>query len=299
MMAQSKTKSFQLTPQAKSALLFFSPAIILLTIFTLIPVAIALMFSMTNYTMTGVNSRALNFIGFENFTTMFEDPDLGRSILNTLIFTFCSAIVGQQVLGFTLAYLMRGKGKNFRRFIGICVLAGWVTPELVASFNLFAFFAEEGTLNYILSWIGIRPIEWLFTFPMVSIIIANIWRGTAFSMMIYEAALADLPDSVEEAARIDGASKWQIIYKIILPIIKNTATTNMILVTLQTIGVFGLIFALTGGGPGGKTETLSIFIYKQAFVSYQVGYGVAISLFMLLLGIAISLLYIRSMRSDI
>ncbi|SET37893.1 carbohydrate ABC transporter permease [Thorsellia anophelis] len=299
MMAQSKTKSFQLTPQAKSALMFFSPAIILLTIFTLIPVAIALMFSMTNYTMTGVNSRALNFIGFENFTTMFEDPDLGRSILNTLIFTFCSAIVGQQVLGFTLAYLMRGKGKNFRRFIGICVLAGWVTPELVASFNLFAFFAEEGTLNYILSWIGIRPIEWLFTFPMVSIIIANIWRGTAFSMMIYEAALADLPDSVEEAARIDGASKWQIIYKIILPIIKNTATTNMILVTLQTIGVFGLIFALTGGGPGGKTETLSIFIYKQAFVSYQVGYGVAISLFMLLLGIAISLLYIRSMRSDI
>lgn len=299
MVSPSQTKSLGMTPQAKSALLFFSPAIILLTIFTLIPVAIALMFSMTNYTMTGVNSRALNFIGFENFMTMFEDPDLGRSILNTLIFTFCSAIVGQQILGFTLAYLMRGKGKNFRRFIGICVLAGWVTPELVASFNLFAFFAEEGTLNYILSWIGITPIEWLFTFPMVSIIIANIWRGTAFSMMIYEAALADLPDSVEEAARIDGASKWQIIYKIILPLIKNTATTNMILVTLQTIGVFGLIFALTGGGPGGKTETLSIFIYKQAFVSYQVGYGVAISLFMLLLGIAISLLYIRSMRSDI
>lgn len=299
MIKKQKYRTLDPNLQTKSALLFFSPAIIMLSIFTVIPVVIAVIFSFTDVSMTGANSNSLNFIGFKNFIKIFQDDNLRRAVTNTIIFTFFSAIVGQQILGFLLAYLMRGKSTRFRRIIGISILAGWVTPEIVAAFNLFAFFSDEGILNKILSFINIEPIMWLFTFPMVSVIMANIWRGTAFSMMIYEAALADIPETVEEAALIDGASEIKRIWHVILPMLKNTITTNMILVTLQTIGVFGLIFALTGGGPGMATQTLPIYMYNQAFISYQIGYGTAIALIMLALGVSISVLYIRSMKSEI
>src|SRR5699024_4980655 len=110
--------------------------------------------------------------------------------------------------------------------------------------------------------------------------------------------LDDVPEEVEEAARIDGANAWQRLWRVTLPIIKGAAVTNMVLVTLQTLGVFTLIYALTGGGPGEKTSTLPIFMYEEAFVNYQLGYGTAISLILLLVGIVLSLLYIRLLKID-
>jgi multiple sugar transport system permease protein len=154
-------------------------------------------------------------------------------------------------------------------------------------------------MNAIIGTLGIKPISWLFSFPMVSVILANVWHGTAFSMMVYEAALGDVPKSVEEAAQIDGASTLQRLRLIVIPMIKGSVVTNMILITLQTLGVFGLIYALTGGGPGTSTQTLPIFMYNQAFVKYQLGYGTAIALFMLLIGVVASISYIRVLKADI
>lgn len=131
---------------------------------------------------------------------------------------------------------------------------------------------------------------------MLTVILANIWHGTAFSMLVFQAALDDVPSEIEEAAVVDGASKLQILLRITIPYIRETITTNAMLVTLQTLGVFGLIYAMTGGGPGTKTTTLPIFMYNQAFVNYQLGYGTAISLLLLLLGIVLSLFYIRSFK---
>lgn len=93
-------------------------------------------------------------------------------------------------------------------------------------------------MNQILGWFGVSPISWLFSFPMVSVIIANIWHGTAFSMMVYQSALDDIPKEVEEAAIIDGSTGFQIIRHITVPMVKGSIVTNMMLVTLQTLGVF-------------------------------------------------------------
>ncbi len=118
-------------------------------------------------------------------------------------------------------------------------------------------------------------------------------------MLVFQASLDDVPKTIEEAAMIDGASKFQILIRIILPTMKGSIVTNMILVTLQTLGVFTLIYAMTGGGPGTSTQTLPIFMYNQAFVNYQLGYGTAISLVLLLIGVIASLFYIRSMKVQI
>ena len=159
-----------------------------------------------------------------------------------------------------------------------------------------SLFSDNGSLNQILGWFGVSPISWLFSFPMVSVIIANIWHGTAFSMMVYQSALDDIPKEVEEAAIIDGSTGFQIIRHITIPMVKGSIVTNMMLVTLQTLGVFTLIYTMTGGGLGTSTQTLPIFMYNQAFVNYQFGYGTAISLVLLFIGIIASLFYIRSMK---
>lgn len=277
-------------------LYFLLPSIAIMLVFFIYPILLTFFYSFTNLALTGASAKELKFIGFDNYIRMFQDPTVKVSIWNTLIFLFGSAVIGQQVLGFIIALLMKHKKKMVRRVIGTIVLAGWVTPEIVCALCLYSFFGDEGTLNSILTFFGIPDVAWLYTVPMVTIILANIWHGTAFSMLVFQAALDDVPSEIEEAAVVDGASKRQILMRIIIPVIKDTITTNMMLVTLQTLGVFGLIYAMTGGGPGTSTTTLPIFMYNQAFVNYQLGYGTAISLLLLIIGIVLSLFYIRSMK---
>ncbi|MBW7454210.1 carbohydrate ABC transporter permease [Paenibacillus sepulcri] len=277
-------------------LYFLLPSIAIMLVFFIYPIVLTFFYSFTNLALTGESAKELKFIGLDNYIHMFEDPTVKISIWNTLIFLFGSAVIGQQVLGFLIAMLMKHKKKSFRRVIGTIVLAGWVTPEIVCALCLYSFFGDEGTLNAILGFLGITEVAWLYTVPMLTIILANIWHGTAFSMLVFQAALDDVPSEIEEAAVVDGASKWQILTRITIPYIKDTITTNAMLVTLQTLGVFGLIYAMTGGGPGNSTTTLPIFMYNQAFVNYQLGYGTAISMLLLVIGVVLSLFYIRSMK---
>lgn len=281
------------------AIFFLLPSWILLLIFFVGPILLTFYFAFTNMSLTGAAAQNVEFVGFQNFTAMFSDPNFRLSVMKTIVFLIFSAVVGQQVLGFMIAILMRERNRAFRRVIGMIVLAGWVTPEIVVAFTFFAFLNDQGTLNALIGTMGIEPITWLYTFPMVSVIIANVWHGTAFSMLVFQSALDNVPKSVEEAAVIDGASRWQRLWKITIPMIKGQIVTNMILVTLQTLGVFTLIYALTGGGPGMDTQTLPIYMYNQAFVNYQLGYGTAISLVMLLIGVTASVLYIRALKVKI
>ncbi|ANS77151.1 amino acid ABC transporter permease [Paenibacillus yonginensis] len=275
---------------------FLLPSIAVMLVFFIYPILLTFYYSFTNLALTGEAAKELKFIGLDNYVRMFQDPSVRVSIWNTLVFLIGSAVIGQQVLGFVIALLMKHKNRLFRRVIGTIVLAGWVTPEIVCALCLYSFFGDEGTLNAIIGFLGIPDVAWLYTVPMLTVILANIWHGTAFSMLVFQAALDDVPNEIEEAAVVDGASRMQILLRITIPYIKQTITTNMMLVTLQTLGVFGLIYAMTGGGPGTATTTLPIFMYNQAFVNYQLGYGTAISLLLLLLGIVLSLFYIRSMK---
>ncbi|PWU67281.1 carbohydrate ABC transporter permease [Gracilibacillus dipsosauri] len=281
------------------SIFFLLPSWILLLIFFIGPILLTFYFSFTDLALTGAQAQQMAFVGFDNFIEMFQDPNFRISVTKTILFLFISAIIGQQVLGFLLAYLMKEKNTTFRRIIGIVVIAGWVTPEIVVAFCWVAFLNDSGTLNAILQSFGLETITWLYTFPLISVCVANIWHGTAFSMLVFQASLDDVPKTIEEAAMIDGASKLQILIRIILPTVKGSIVTNMILVTLQTLGVFTLIYAMTGGGPGTSTQTLPIFMYNQAFVNYQLGYGTAISLVLLLIGVIASLFYIRSMKVQI
>ena len=284
-----------ITKQEGKALGFLLPTIVLLAIFFIWPIVLSFYYSMTNMTLSGSKAVNFDFVGFENFTRLFADPLFRTSFMNTLIFLVFSAIIGQLVFGFIIAYLMKQKNQLVRSTVGLITLIGWIMPEVVVSFCMVAFFNRDGSLSVILQSLGIleEPVAWLVSFPMVSVVVANIWHGTAFSMMQFQAALDDVPAEIEESANLDGANWFHNLIYITIPMIKSTIVTDTILITLKTLAVFGLIYAMTGGGPGTSTTTLSIYMYKQAFGSYQMGYGTAIALIMLIVGIVLSLISVR------
>lgn len=274
----------------KSVLLL--PAVIVLLCFFIVPIILTIYYSFTNLALSGSNAQNLQFVGLSNYKRMLTDPTTITSIKNTLIFLMGS-LAGQTILGFLIAYFMKQKARVFRSVVGPCFLIGWVMPEIVVALCFMAFFKENGTLNAILGIVGVRNISWLYEHPMISVIIANIWHGTAFSMLNFQSALDNVSGDIEEAARVDGANRVQVLWKIIIPCIKDTIATNIMLNTLSTLGVYGLIYAMTGGGPANKTTTLPIYMYNQGLKGMQLGFGTAIGMLILFVGVICSILYTR------
>lgn len=275
------------------------PATLLLIVFIVGPIIWSVYGSFTNTALTGRRARDPQFIGLDNYARLLQDPDFPKSVWLTVCFVVLSAVVGQNILGFFLAMMNRAVGPVLRAVVGTIVIAAWVLPEIVASFTMYAFFSDGGTLDAIANSIGITVPNMLYEHPMASVILANIWRGTAFSMLVYQAALADVPPELSDAAQVDGASPWQRLIRVTLPVIRQTIATNLMLTTLQTLSVFTLIWVMTGGGPGTDSSTLPVFAYQMAFKSSQVGYGTAIATVMLIIGAAFSIAYIRVLRPEV
>ena len=278
----------------KSVLLL--PAVAVLLCFFIVPIVLTVYYSFTNMALSGSNARNLKFIGLENYQRMLTDPSTITAIRNTLVF-LAGSLAGQTILGFAIAYFMKQKVRAFRSVVGPCFLVGWVMPEIVVALCFMAFFKENGTLNVLLGAVGIKGIAWLYEHPMLSVIIANVWHGTAFSMLNFQSALDNVSGEIEEAARVDGANRLQVLIRIIVPCIKDSIATNVMLNTLSTLGVYGLIYAMTGGGPANKTTTLPIYMYNQGLKGMQLGFGTAIGMLILLVGIICSLIYARILKS--
>ena len=293
-MERSLKKKYWADQAKKSVLLI--PALVLLLAFFIIPIVLTVYYSF-NMALTGAAAQNFQFIGLENYKRILSDPNTLVSIRNTFIFLIGS-LVGQSVLGFLIAYFMKGKAKAFRSVVGPCILAGWVMPEIVVSLCCLAFFDVSGTFNKIIGTLHIPGVDFIYGHPMMTIIIANVWHGTAFSMLNFQSALDNVSGDIEEAARVDGANRIQTLVRIIVPCIKDTIATNTMLNTLSTLGVFGLIWALTGGGPGMSTTTLPIYMYNQGLKNFQLGQGTAVGMILLFVGAVCSIIYTRLLKSD-
>lgn len=208
----------------KLIIAFMCPALAVMIFFFALPVAMTIFYSFTNLSLTGSKAANLEFTGLQNYIRLFKDTAVKGALVRTLIFTV-SSVIGQNILGFTIAYLMQKKNSLFRKITGPVFLAAWVMPEVVSAVCVYSFFTDKGTLNAILAVIGIKKISWLYKMPMFAIIVGNIWRGTAYSMMVYQAALDNVSGDVKEAAQIDGAGKLQTILYVVVPLIKNTIMT--------------------------------------------------------------------------
>ncbi|MFJ4953689.1 carbohydrate ABC transporter permease [Streptomyces sp. NPDC088760] len=274
-----------------------APALVLLLLFLAGPIAYCVWIAFTDLQLTG--QAHSSFVGFANFRRALRDDAFLNAVWLTLVFTVVSSLVGQNTLGLALAALMKRASKPVRTLTGAVVVTAWVLPEVVAGFLLYAFFRREGTLNAILDWLHLPRQNWLFTLPILAVSFANVWRGTAFSMLVYSAALDEIPAEITEAAEVDGAGGWRLLWHITLPMIRRSIGTNLMLNTLQTLSVFGLIWVMTRGGPGDRSQTLPLFMYEQAFQNSMIGYGTAVALLLLVVGSLFSVVYLRLLRTEV
>jgi len=278
-----------------SSLVTLTPALALLGLLFVFPVLYATYLGFTNLALVGSRSRDYSFTGIENVTRMLGDYVFIKSSWLTLIFVVGSAIIGQSVLGMAIALLLRRAVVPVRLVVGSIVIVAWVLPEITVALVWYAFSQAGGTLSILL---GHRDANYLVLVPMLIVSIANLWRNVAFSMLVFSAGLRNLPTEVLEAAEVEGASVWRRYRLVILPLMRPTIVTNLLLVTILNLSEFTLIYAMTQGGPGIETMTLPLYVYQEAFVFHQLGYGTAISLVLVLIGAVFSLLFVRAARSQ-
>jgi len=263
-------------------------------VFLVVPAIWTLYLGFTNRALTGVRAIDPQWVGLENYRTAVDDDRFLRSVGVTMRYVFGSAIVGQACLGFALAWVFRSWHSWVRRVLELLVVCAWIIPSSVVAYLWRAFLAEDGTLNALLPF---NP-RWLIDHPLLSITVFNTWRGTAFSMLLFAAAINSLPPSYLETARLAGASARQQLTGIVLPSVKGYILTNLLLISLWTFNDFGP-YLLIGGGLGRRTEVLSVFMYTEAFTGAtpRLGYGSAIAAIILVINLVIAAFYLRAGRA--
>ena len=281
---------------------FLTPALIFVAIFLLLPFFWIFYLSFTNRTLTGITAAHPEFVGFSNYERLFNFDrwmrygEFGSALKITFQFVLGSALLGQAVVGLTVAWAFYRRKGFLREMVFTLAVLAWIIPEAVAAFAWSAYLnVDRGTLNTILSFLGLGKPDWLFYHPLFSIIIFNTWRGSAFSILLFSSALETIPPSYMETADVVGASAWRKFRDILFPLLRGHILTDLILITLWTFNVF-TPFLLTGGGPTFKTQLVSIYTYRTAFKFFEFGRGGAIAVVMMLINFTLASGYLFMLR---
>lgn len=255
--------------------------------------------SFTDLALLGRKAVNPNFVWFDNYIRLVTRDGFLASVWTTTVFTFFSAIVGQCGIGLLLAILLKNSRFRLKSVVEFAILFGWLAPDVVAAFMWNAFASSDGMINVmILQPLGFEKVNLLNEYAIEVVIIANIWKGTAWSYLLFSAALDTVSKEVIEAAYMDGANALQRLRHVLLPLLRAQIATNLLFVTIWTYAFFSLIYALTGGGPGRETEVLSIYMYKQAFDVGKLGYGSAVAIAMMLIVGVLSVFYVRQSKDQ-
>ncbi len=283
---------------------FLAPAVALIGVFVVAPAVWAVVQSFTNKSLTGPTALDPSFVGFANYSNLLHDGEFYSSLVKTAAFTVVSAMIGQTVLGFLIAYLMARRPRWNLRFMPVFAaifVLPLAAPETVAAlaWASLATGTKNGLINQAVGVFGVEPVQWLQKYAFETIIVANIWRGITFAMVLFAAAIEGIPSSVLEASMVDGATSRQRLLRIVVPILRPQILIFLMLTTITTIGIFGLVYFLTQGGPGNATEIIGIYIYDQAFKFFDIGLGSAASGILLILLLVLGIYYVRLMRDQV
>ncbi len=257
--------------------LFLAPAGIILIVALLYPVGYLSVASFFDWRM-GKPFADSTFAGFGNYLWILQDPSFRESFMVTVVFA-SSVVVLEMLLGLGLALMLERPIRGMSVFRTIFILPMMIAPIVVGLIWRYMYNPQFGIINKTLKDWGFKSIPWLSSpkWALPSVIIADIWQWTPFIFILSLAALQSLPKSSLEAARIDGASEWQQIIYIKLPLMMPVLVVAGLLRMIDAFKVLEVIFIMTNGGPGLSTEILSLQIYKTAFVSWELGRAAALS----------------------
>lgn len=274
--------------------LLLLPAFSIIAFVSLYPTLYSLFLSLNTF-----RRGEQTFVGLRNFEQIFASANFWESLRHTAVYgVFFVSLT--MIFAFVLA-LMLNRRLSYTGLFMTLIFIPWMLSEVVTGVIFrWLFLPGYGLLQDFLS-----PLFGGIAFlghpqgAMGVVIGATVWRTIAFAMLLILAGLQTISGEVYEAAAIDGADGWQIFWKITWPLVRPTTLVVILLLTLQAINATGLFLSITNGGPGRATEVLSVMMYREAIVFFNFGYGAALAVVMLCINVALAVLYLRTMRSEV
>jgi multiple sugar transport system permease protein len=285
------------TPEA---LPWLAPLLAIATVFFLWPVLNVVRLAFTDSTLL----RDDYAYTLQTFEQVLSDPSLGKVLGVTGIFVAAS-VAGQLLLGLFIALIVqRAVARKLHGAVLVrsVVLCAWVMPGVLIGvvWQIVLNEGPFGLVNSVLVETGLAPVSWLSDtkLAVVSVVTANIWRGTAFTMLLLYAALHTVNRELYDAARVDGAGRLRLLWHVTLPQIRPVLLVNVILITIATLNTFDMILSLTGGGPAQATEVLALRTFNSVFVSFNLAAGCVFAVFLLLASLLLTVVYRRVLGQE-
>lgn len=276
--------------------LFLAPSFAILLAFLIFPLSWNIYIALHDVSLTTL-LKDWEYVGLENFVTLFNDPNFYTSLKVTLMFVGGSVAL-QFGIGMLMAIVLNQQIRGSGVYRAILIIP-WTISAVIAAFS-FKFILDDnfGIMNYILNQIGIESVGWLSDPNIVvwSLVIANMWYGTPFTLLFLTAGLLSINPSLYEAARIDGASKMRSLFHITLPLLKPFMIINLILITMWSVNLFDIQLIMTSGGPLFSSTTASLYMYRQAFEFGLLSKGAAAGIILILINLTVAIVYVKFLR---
>ncbi len=276
--------------------LFLAPSFAILLAFLIFPLSWNIYISLHDVSLTTL-LKDWEYVGPENFVTLFNDPNFYTSLKVTLMFVGGSVAL-QFGVGLLMAIVLNQQIRGSGVYRAILIIP-WTISAVIAAFS-FKFILDDnfGIMNYILNQMGIESVGWLSDPNIVvwSLVIANMWYGTPFTLLFLTAGLLSINPSLYEAARIDGASKMRSLFHITLPLLKPFMIINLILITMWSVNLFDIQLIMTGGGPLFSSTTASLYMYRQAFEFGLLSKGAAAGIILILINLTVAIVYVKFLK---
>ncbi|MDM5153387.1 sugar ABC transporter permease [Bacillus sp. DX1.1] len=270
------------------AVFFLLPVGIPLILFWVVPNLISLGISFTDWDFM---TNDFNFVGLDNYLNLFTQDSFIQALLNTLYFGI-GTVVPTIVLGLGFALFFRKKFKGSAIY-QLLIFSPWVTPTVAVSIVWSLLYEPKfGVINTLLEFFGIPGLDWLKSSDtaMLAVIIVTVWKLVGWTMIFYIGALEKVPDSLYEAASIDGANSWQKFRYVTLPMVSPTTFFLVVVNTISSVQAYDQIKILTQGGPSGSTRTLLYLFFQQGFEQFDMGSATAIAFIILIITILLSVI---------
>ena len=279
---------------------FAAPVVLYLVAFYAYPLYRNLDLSLRNYTVRSFVRGDAPFTGLDNYTKVVQDPTFGPALLHTVIFTLGS-LAFQFTLGLALAVFFV-QHFPLSGMLRALFLVPWLLPLIVsASTWSWMLNSDSGIVNWALGLVGVGPVNWLTSpsWSLTSVIIANVWIGIPFNLVVLYSGLQGISPEIYEAAALDGATGRQRFWRITLPLLRPVSAITLLLGLVYTLKVFDIIWIMTKGGPADSSTTFATWSYRLGFGNLlpSFGPGAAVGNLLIVIALLFGLIYIRRQRS--
>jgi multiple sugar transport system permease protein len=285
--------------EARAAAAFLAPALIAICAFFVVPVLAALLLSFTDFDIYAIGNLAnARFVGLGNYTRLLRDPEFWIAVRNTFYFVLVGGPLSVAAsLG--AALLVNARLARLKGFFRTVYFAPVVTTLVaVAVVWRYLYHPRFGLLNLVLGWFGIHPIDWLGDphWAMPAIILLAVWKNFGYNMVIFVAGLRNVPESLYEAARLDGASAWQQFWHVTLPMLRPTSVFVGVITMIGYFQLFAEPYVMTRGGPVNATVSVVFYMFKQGFRWWNMGFAAAVAFVLFVIILAATLLQLAWQR---